>query len=319
MIACLDNLIGILNIQEYTTSESGLWINDLNGITTQQLDLIKDDIEDYDDPGNAWEKIYTRAKHQFEKDIIRRMRKYLTTLSIIDNVITSQVFENVNVDSSGKRGYFFDFPLSGNNLEINFQFVQVYLPSEQSFTVELYNAIDGKLLETASFTGTGTGLKKLSLGWTKAVHEYPKLFICLDHAGKTFKQVDQYNYGRWPYAKERITTGSAVESNLSVGEISMILSYQIQCSVSNFVCQRRHLFEYAFLYCLGIEFKKELLGSDEVNQYTLLNREDNEAILNQYKQDYDEALDNALQGLEPQEDGICFTCNKLVTMRYMHP
>lgn len=318
MIQCLDGLVGILNITEYETSESGLYINDLPGITTQKLNLIKDDIEDYNDAGNAWEAIYERAKRQFEQDIIRRMRKYLKTVSVIDNVVTSQFEDNVTAPAIGKRGYFFEFPLSGNNLEINFQYIQVYLPTAQEFTVYLYNAVDGALIESQSYTVGSTGLVKLSLNWTKAVHEYPKLFIALDHTGKTFGQVDQYNYGRWPYAKEKITTGSAVEASLSEGEIGMVLSYQVQCSVSNFICQRRHLFEYAFLYCLGIEFMKELLGSDEVNQYTLLNRDDNLAIMNQYKEDYEQALDNSLEGLEPKED-MCFSCNKLVTKKYMHP
>ena len=73
MIQCLDDLVGILSVSEYSTSESGLWINDLPGITTQKLDLIKDDIEDYEDTANAWEAIYTRAKRQLEQDIIRKM------------------------------------------------------------------------------------------------------------------------------------------------------------------------------------------------------------------------------------------------------
>lgn len=319
MIQCLDGLVGILNVSEYSTSESGLWINDLPGITTQKLDLIKDDIEDYNDTANAWEAIYTRAKRKFEQDIIRKMRKYLRTLSVVDNVVTSQFEDNVTVASSGKRGYYFQFPLSGNNLEIHFNYVQVRMPTNQSFAVYLYNAVDGSLLESESYTGSGAGIVKLSLGWQIAVHEYPDIFIAIDHEGKTFGRVDQYNYGTYPYASERVTTGSAVKSNLSSGEIGMVLNYQIQCSVSNFVCQRRHLFEYPFLYCLGVEFMRELLGSDEVNQHTLLNREDNVAMMDQFKMDYDEALDNALEGLEPKDDAICFTCQKLVTKKYMMP
>lgn len=319
MISCLDDLIGILNVSEYSTSESGLYINDLDGITTQKLNLIKDDVEDYEDVANAWEKIYERAKRAFEKDILKRMRKYLTAKSIVHNVITSQFYENTTAPASGKRGYYLEFPISTNNLEVHFNYAQVYLTAEDTFSVFLYNATDGKMLESTSFTGNGSGLKKLSLGWSYAVHEYPRLFCCVDHTGKSFKQIDQYNYGKWPYADERVATGTPSYDLLTTGEISLILSYQIQCSISNFVCQRRHLFEYPFLYCLGIEFMKELLGSDEINQYTLVDREDNLALLDRYRLEYDEALNNVLYGLEPTDDGLCFTCNKMVTKKYAMP
>ena len=44
--------------------------------------------------------------------------------------------------------------------------------------------------------------------------------------------------------------------------------FNLECSVSNFVCQRIDSFKDAFLYKLGIEFCNERIYSDRINRYT---------------------------------------------------
>jgi len=318
MIACLTDLIGIRNVSGFTTSTSGLYINDLEGITTDQLDKIKDDTEEYDDVGSVWEKIYIRAKLLFEADIRRSMRKYLKKTSVKTNVITGQVYNNESISPSAfYKGQYFDFPITGHNLELHLNYGQVYVPVSSTVIINIYNFNTGDLLNTAS--QLGSGLVKVNLGFEYVVHEYPKIFVAVDHENITSYKATDYEIGGLWYNSPAIVSkaGSVIYSNLASGNIGLILNYHIRCSVSNFVCHHIDQFTTPFLYRLGIEFIKERLGSAEVNQYTLTDQPQAIALLEMFKGEYD--LDTIIQGIQIEEDGLCFECNHPVTRKIMMP
>ena len=62
MIDCLNNYIGVRGLPPYEDPDSRYYINDLQGITTQQLEDISDD-EDHYEVRLAWDDIYNRANH----------------------------------------------------------------------------------------------------------------------------------------------------------------------------------------------------------------------------------------------------------------
>ena len=70
------------------------------------------------------------------------------------------------------------------------------------------------------------------------------------------------------------------------------------------------------MYKLAIEIMKERLGSDQVNQFTL-NRDQANELRDSYKIEYENSLNEALEGLRPQ-NGVCFQCNHAVTRKLLY-
>ena len=88
MINCLFDYIGL---QDVTTPTSGKYLNRLQGIDTNQLDLIRDNetytIED------AWDDIQNRAIDEFEQRLQEWGAKYYRNRSYTSNIVTGQYTE----------------------------------------------------------------------------------------------------------------------------------------------------------------------------------------------------------------------------------
>jgi hypothetical protein len=61
MIDCLNNYIGVRGLTPYEDPDSGYYINDLQGITTEQLEEISDE-DDHYEVRLAWDDIYDHSK-----------------------------------------------------------------------------------------------------------------------------------------------------------------------------------------------------------------------------------------------------------------
>ena len=314
---CLDNRIGLRDID--TDPDSGLYINDLEGITTAQISKLKDDVEDYEDTESAWEQIYRRAQWLFDTDIRMKMKKYLKPTSIRQNIISGQINENTNIATTAfLRGHFFDFPETSHDLELHLNYAQVYLTAAASFSVFIYEATTGILLDTVTKTSAGPGLVRLDLLKNYAIHEYPRLFVCIDHEGLATKKADDYDINpMWYTSTNEISNASTpVYGSLSSASIALILNYHVRCSMNHFICQHIDLLTTPFMYKLAIEIMKERLGSDQVNQFTL-NRDQANELRDSYKIEYENSLNEALEGLRPQ-NGVCFQCNHAVTRKLLY-
>ena len=68
MIDCLSNYIGVRGIASYEDPDSGYYINDLQGITTDQLENIGD-TEDHYEARLVWDDIYARASRKLETEL----------------------------------------------------------------------------------------------------------------------------------------------------------------------------------------------------------------------------------------------------------
>lgn len=321
MLKSLDGLIGIRNVSGWDSSDSGLYVNDLEGITTDQLDKIKDDEEEYEAVGSLWEKIYIRAKNLIDADIRLYMKKYMKRTSILHNIMTGQIYNNTIVSASAKyRGHLFEFPVSGHNLELHLNFGQVNLTAAGTLIIKVFDATTGDLLGTYT-KDVSAGLQKIMISEEYPVHEYPRIFVGLDHSIITAYKATDYEIGAWLGSLNRTVpmASSVISDNMSSEDISLILNYHIRCSLDNFVATHIDILTTPFLYKLGLEFMKERLGSDEVNQFTLIDIPQTEKLMAMYAEEYTKTLNNALVDLAPEDDGICFICNHAVNKRIMMP
>ena len=107
--------------------------------------------------------------------------------------------------------------------------------------------------------------------------------------------------------------------NATGADTGISVTFNLECSVSNFVCQRIDSFKDAFLYKLGVEFCNERIYSDRVNRYTLMDREDAEKLRIEFDLQYRELIEAALKDLKITESDECFECNKAVNYKMMLP
>ena len=118
---------------------------------------------------------------------------------------------------------------------------------------------------------------------------------------------------------EVATTADILSANVSGANTGLSVTFNLECSVSNFVCQRIDSFKDAFLYKLGVEFCNERIYSDRINRYTLMDREEADRLRIEFNDQYKLLIDAALKDLKIEESDECFECNRAINYKMMLP
>jgi hypothetical protein len=318
MIECLNNLIGIRGIVGYEDPDSGYYINDLQGITTQQLEDISDDEDQYE-PRLAWVDIYARSSRTLETNIKTHLKKYFKRYSYIDNGITGQLTESETLTAANNlNGWSFNLGYQSKNLVLNLTEFSLYLNTAVDFDIFVYDLNTGQKLDEIRYTGIA-GLNTYRLLKNYAVHKHDNIFVCYNANEVSVLKQTEYKPHGFTVSGDIARTGSIVEGNLNNGDTGLSVTFNLECSVSNFVCQRIDSFKDAFLYKLGVEFCNERIYSDRINRYTLMDRDEAEKLRTEFQMQYEELIEAALKDLQVRESDECFECNKAVNYKAMLP
>lgn len=318
MIDCLNNYIGVRSLPPYENPDSGYYINDLQGISTQQLEDISDD-EDHYEVRLAWDDIYIRASRLLESDIKTALKKYFKTYSFISNGITGQLTENESTTAGNTyNGWWFNLGYQSKNLVLNISTFDIYLNADASFNVFIYDLNSGKKLDEIAYTGV-EGLNTFRINKNYAVHRYSNIYVCYDASKVSVLKMTEYKPRGFTQSVDVAKTASVISDNVNGADTGISVTFNLECSVSNFVCQRIDSFKDAFLYKLGVEFCNERIYSDRINRYTLMDREDAEKLRTELNDQYQLLIDASLKDLKINESDECFECNKAVNYKIMLP
>ena len=106
-------------------------------------------------------------------------------------------------------------------------------------------------------------------------------------------------------------------TDLTLGQelYGMSAVFSLRCSYDSLVCNNRELFKRAWLYCLGIEFIRELLNTDRLNKYSIITKQKATDSLERFIADYKEALTQSCDGVELSQSGCCIECNAPLQVR----
>lgn len=312
MITCLDGYFGLKNVVTGTR-----YINELPGFRSSTLDDIKDDEDTIEE---AWETIHDRALRNYEQDLTNKLKKYFKRYQIIDSTVTSNVETNEILSNSDEYiGWMFDVVSWSKNTKIVIEQVNFFLPSAQNGSIYVYDATIGTRLFEKSFTGV-EGINTVFIDQEFATYKYTRLFVCYDASQITPYKTNDYGFGVFNFYRKKVSKSSAViKSNMSESDSGLIISYNIKCSIDNFVCQRMSIFIQPLLYKLGIEFLRECRDSLEMNRHTLLDTEQREAQITDFQEQYDMMLENTMKDMVVKESDDCFVCNKAISKRIMLP
>jgi len=328
MISCLENYFTLRNVGT-TTPKSGRYLNELAGISTDQLDLIKETDESIS-LEQAWDDIERRAVRRFESQLFTWGSKYFRNDSYMENVVTGQYDNNTSVPAgTSLRGWKFgDFLTTHKNMSLVIQSADLFnnTSSDVTSSIFVYNSSNGKLLDTISATFTANKITTVHLNKEYPLWKYPDLFVCYDDSAVTSLKSGNLGIGAVTNSAQGAISNSATVLEANIGGVGttgqgLILTYSIQCSWDNYVCQRVKIFEEPFLYLLGAEFCNERIFSDRINQYTLLSVEDALRLKDFFNDTYKELIDSTLKSMPIDFGAVdaCFMCDREINYRQMIP
>ena len=316
MIDCLTSYVGLKRVANSPTSD--LYINDLHGITTAQFETTRE-IDENDGILESWNTLEGRAIRSFETDLKFNLKKYFKNHQTISTGLTGFVDDNelANHGSGKYAGWLFDLLSYAQSLKIEINDIRVTLKSAQDFNVKIFDANTGEQLFTKAVTGA-VGLNVVKILKSYAIYNHNKIFVAYD----TVIPIRIFNDPSVPgvISQGSITTTSTVlAGNIGASEVGMAVGYNIKCSIEEFVCSRLELFTEPYLRKLGIEFLKASKYSNDFSRYNLLDTEQSNELIEDYKAEYKDLLDSTFQDLQVPDDGICFICNKAISKRVLIP
>ena len=202
-------------------------------------------------------------------------------------------------------------------MKIDFNDIRIHLTSEQNFNIKIFDANTGEQLFTKAIVGV-VGLQVVKILKEYAFYKHNKLFIAYD----TVIPIRMFNAPAVPGAISQgsLTTSSTVlAANIDSSEVGLSVGYNIMCSIDEFVCSRLALFTEPYLYKLGIETLKQEKYSSSINRFTLLDSQQKDELLDEYKLEYQRLIDSVFEDLNVPDDGVCFICNKAITQKVLIP
>lgn len=321
---CFDNYIGLRGACEDSTPISGMYINDLAGISLKTIANLS--TEKSASFKEVWESIYRRSVNEMQSDIFIMMQEFIKTNILYENAIVGRLCNPpvAEIASNHYKGIAISVNES-KNTEIFINDVQLYLDSAEDSEIRIYNYNDGALLDTISFNGI-QGLNTIYINKRYTIYgQRKKIFVCYDGNIPSIQSKAVYIDTDCGYATicgAKIDIGTQViEDNLDFDAEGhgLIINFNIVCSVDNFICSIRDLLKMALLYKLGENVMLERLTSDRINQYTMVNMEQAEKLQEEYRTKYRDNVNATLNNIEPHGDTCCFPCNKKRTYKYLIP
>ena len=328
MAHCLDNYIGLRGCDS-TTPPSGLYVNDLPGMSLENLVTLTN----IDEPTyiDIWTMVQGRAQSRFSLDVREAMGKHYKLNSLMQGI---NVGNNVGSLASSVPAQYAGFTIE--LIDDNYQYVpspfasihvqQIVFYADQAYFGVLFQIID---LDTDQVLGIYT--QDLILG--KNIIEVNTTFhnLYINPAWRLAVVVNMatianlldlvlpYNHSMLSCCDVRLQGYTSDEATVSSGTsgsntygVSGIFS--IVCNWDAMICQNKTLFSRAYWYLLGIELLTEQLYSTKLNQFTTVNLQRLNELRAEYQVEYNKSLEQVAGGLKLSCD-CCIECNESVQLR----
>lgn len=321
---CFIDYIGLRNCSA-TEPDSGVYINDMAGMSIKRLDNISN--EEKKTFLGVWNAIQKRCAFEMESRILTKFTNYYK----IAKSLQSSIFG------------WFDYDSTFLSLESKYKgtMFTAYLPSyakAQINTIELYSSqaytgvkfyiydLNSAIKQKEITVDLVEGYNKIDINYSALVKAnfYFRLFLCYDASLYSLKQSkpnyqmnghDEYMWaqdgdvsGSFNYANFIANTGSGISTNFS-----------IECSLDAFICERKQLLKFAWSRLLMAEIFNETINSDRTNYFTTINIEVAQDGYNKAMSDFNQSIGDVLENMDIPYDEICFECNTQTKAVYGRP
>ena len=330
---CLRDYI-TLTVCGGTASTSGLSLDALELINLKAVSSIADDQQETFN--GVMNDIQTRALLRFKNDLRAEFLKRFK----IKNLLKSYNLKRDNLGNAIATPNTCGIYISQNNISNNqyhkpfqsifVQSVSVYNWDAQSTsTLKIIDLDTSEAIYSKSVTlATGWNVINIETDLSGLYYNNPqRVYICLDGdtfsaSSKTLLNTIDEDSGcgltvQGASTSVKIITDSIEFNDLTFGQelYGMSAVFSLRCSYDSIVCNNRELFTRAWLYCLGVEFIRELLNTDRVNKYSVITKQKATESLDRFINDYKESLMQSADGIELSPSGCCIECNAPVMIK----
>ena len=273
-ITCLTDYIGLRGTCATATPVSGLYVNDLAGISLKALaNLSNEEQQSYQ---GVWDEIQRRALAELESDTLVKMQKYFKPNVLIENNQTGYFLSPPETETASafKKGVAIDI-IGSKNMVIFINQVELYTVSAITDSIKIYDYNNGSLLDTIAFTSVANTSNVIVINKSyDLTGQKKKLFISYNGA-LTNSIKTTYNPYWEDSANFSIVRGasvasasSVIESNLTFDSNSggLIVNFNVACSIQRFICMNRESYKTPLLYKLGEHVMLERLTSERLNE-----------------------------------------------------
>ncbi len=336
MVDCLKDYIGVEGCSG-TTPASGLYINQLPGISLKMISSLAND--DQQTFSGVWDDVQERAVRRFARDFRSQMSKRYKIKSMNQTVQTPRIIDTSTTTSASAqyRGMVIELSGDGDNYgcsnmqRIYLQSVRFYATSQNDIVVDVFNLDTGERLSTTTLASASVTANAWN---TVNLYEY------YDDADRIYVAVNCTNFDTVDHDIGDLRSGMWVEScyldingatstyqstvtdtDLTQGTKAFGVApiFTVECSFDRLICRNLKIVETAWWYCLGIELMDERIFSDRLNEYTLFDRDtamDNRKLfMIQYQggliDDVQQRgeLELLVDGINLNTNDICIECN----------
>jgi len=328
---CLIDYIGIRTTGQ-PVPESGLYINDLPGITIAQLsDINNSDQATFLD---LWAAIQRRCARIFETTFTNAMGKKYRLKKITEAFKLSQSVDptvtyapvagqlrGIYMDCFIDKSAFHHIPISTVGLYVP-PAVEVSPSAPITIGLCIYEVHDDTLtlLDTYPVTVTATGWQTIRIN--KNYYDSRTLFIAYDASALTSASIPLDGYDLNPYLYGDLSAffshifingGTYTNGTFEQGTddtYGLTATLGLQCSFDVLVCNYRENLAVAWWYLLGSELMKERIYTDRVNRYTTVDLDRARELTQRLYSDYMNELLTFVDSIDLQRDW-CIDCDAI--------
>ena len=330
-MGCLDTLIGIKSgCGSIDAPDSGLWINDLPGISIAQVDHAIN--EEHESAYDLIETKITEAGNEIIRRIVMDMEPRFKNTSVLQNEVVGQWEDDLPADTLNSNYYYgieieVDVPL---HLELFLSQLSLHASTSGSITVRLFDLISGTELTTWSITTVADVPTALDIYHSVKESKQPlRLFIGIDGASSMYKTTidtgccgNEYSISQFARSrgakilKTAAKTSTNVESHNGTAGLSMIFS--LNCDYEPFVCALRSKVAAALRFKVGMMILDEMIFSTRFNSTVIVYAEDYRELRDQFSIDYEAEMETVFQYMSQVAlpDHVCFSCHPITMTRF---
>jgi hypothetical protein len=331
---CLDNVIGIDKKCTPTTPSSGLYIQDLPGITLKVANAAAN--EETISGIRLIEDKISFAQNALLSHLRMHFANKLNVKSIIEND-TIGFYQRDLTSVALEAGKYKGIKARLDHPNLEFFIGKIFLQLSQAVTTDILiiDLMTGETLDTLPITTVANVPTSITVNKSYSSNRQRKsLFIGIDsEVSNTFKTIVSSNSncsscGETGYSNKyisfngaKVSTGSQkielnVESNSGTNGLS--LEYSLNCSVESFLCGMANQLAWPLLHKVGAELMTELIYSKRLNSIVVLDKTDHKELLAKFEAEYIASMTALIDNIKLPND-ICFSCNSKVRKTTMIP
>lgn len=317
-----------------TSSTSGLSLDVLELVNLKALSSIADDQQETfngvmnDIQSRAMLRIKDDLRAEFYKryrikNLLKsyNLKRDSLTTTLLNGIPTCGLFISQNSDSND------DFHKPFQSIFI--QSVSFYAEVAGSNTLKIFDLDTGEAIFTKAITlAIGWNMINIETDLSGLYYNNPqRVYIAINSNAiniysRTLNNTIDDDGGCGLTVSGAKTTVKTISQSIELTDLTlsselygMSSVFSLRCSFDSIVCNNRELFKRAWLYCLGVEFIRELLNTDRLNKYSLLSKVKATESLERFTADYKESLMQSTDGVQLSQSGCCIECNAPLQVR----